>query len=604
MIHALLLAAAITDASALFQAEHAAVGGSAWNRIAEIVEHGTLRGQGLTSPYTTYIDPRTGYSKSTATVAGTTQGSGYDAQGAWSQQDTLVEPLDDAAATASAKTAAYIARNGWWNPQSDPATLSSVHSQSESGKTYDMVHVVPQGGDPVDVWLDSSTHLIAKTVQTNASRVTTTTTYGDYRSTDGVMYPFATTVGTGDPKYDQVAHVDRVELKTELTVSDLQRPRNQRTGSIAGGSATTIPFDLDSPERGHIIVAASVNGSRPLHLIFDTGGSNVVTPQVAREIGLHGSGSIASGGAGESQVSLQLATGTTLHLGNATVAGQQFAILPLPPSIVGITGRYAVDGIIGYEVLKNFVVSIDYANKRLTLTDPKAFDPTESGAAIHFKSATIPVIPLTFDGVAGSFMFDTGNAFYPTISQEFVDAHKLASRLPGSVLVQSSGNIGGAIRSRLTRPSSIQIGSYTMTRPVFTVTTTKQGALAGTAYSGNIGESIISRFTVTLDYDHSIIYLKPNTRFHDPFIGSRDGMSLYRPSLDRISVGYVNPGSPAAQAGIATGDEILAVNGKPARIIGLGDIASYEASHLTISITFSHGDMKQTKMLHLRELVQ
>ncbi len=603
MIHALLLAAAIADASTLFQQERSAVGGAAWDRIAEIVERGTVRGQGLTSPYTTYIDTRTGYSKSSATVAGTLQASGFDAQGAWSQQGTLVEPLNDAAAIASGKSSAFIARNGWWNPQRDPATFSAPSQKSEGGKTYDVVHVVPDGGDPIDVWLDSSTHLIAKIVQTNASRVSTTTTYGDYRATSGVMYPFATTVGTGNPKYDQVAHVDDVQLKATLVAADLQRPENQRTGSIAGGSTTTIPFDLDSPDKGHIIVVARINGSRPLHLIFDTGGSNVVSPEVAREIGLHGNGSIAGGGAGESQVSIQLASGTTLHVGNATLQDQQVAILPLPASLVGVTGRYRVDGVIGYEVLKNFIVSIDYASKQLSLIDPNAFDSTARGAAIHFKSATIPVIPVTFDGVVGSFMFDTGNAFYPTLSQEFIDSHQLASRLPGSVLVQSSGNIGGAIRSRLTRPATIQIGPYTIPRPVFTITTTKQGALAGTAYSGNIAESIISRFTVTLDYEHGIIYLKPNARFHDPFIGSRDGMSLYRPSVDRLSVAYVNPGTPAAQAGIAAGDEVVAVNGKPARDIGLGDIAAYEASHPTIMFTFSHGGVTQTKSVSLRELV-
>jgi hypothetical protein len=103
---------------------------------------------------------------------------------------------------------------------------------------------------------------------------------------------------------------------------------------------TTIPFDLDSPDKGHIIVVARINGSRPLRLIFDTGGSNLVSPEVAREIGLRGSGSIASGGSGESEISQQLASGATLRIGEATLPGQQVAILPLPASLVAVTGRY------------------------------------------------------------------------------------------------------------------------------------------------------------------------------------------------------------------------------------------------------------------------
>jgi hypothetical protein len=124
MIHALLLAATLADAPRLFREEHMAVGGAAWNRIAEIVEQGTVLGQGLTSRYVLYTDTHTGRSKTSAIVAGTLQASGVDAQGEWSQQGTLVEPLNDAMSIASAKSAAYIARNGWWNPQHDRATFS------------------------------------------------------------------------------------------------------------------------------------------------------------------------------------------------------------------------------------------------------------------------------------------------------------------------------------------------------------------------------------------------------------------------------------------------------------------------------------------------
>lgn len=86
-------AAPTPDPRTLFVEEHAAVGGAAWDRLAEIVEHGTFSGQGLTGPYVSYIDPRGGLSKIVLQLAGTTQGQGYDRAGLWAQQNALVTPL-------------------------------------------------------------------------------------------------------------------------------------------------------------------------------------------------------------------------------------------------------------------------------------------------------------------------------------------------------------------------------------------------------------------------------------------------------------------------------------------------------------------------------
>lgn len=607
MIHALLCAAVLavtpSDPAQLFAQDRAAAGGPAWDAIGEIVERGTFAGGGLSGPYATYVDVKTGMSRTVLTFSGTTQGQGYDSQGAWSQQGGLVEPLEDPASVASARTAAYIARNGWWNP-SDPATFAYAGRKESGGVAYDVVRVVPRGGNPVDAWLDATTHLLAKTVVTDASNVVTTTTISDYRLTHGILYPFATTVSNGNPKYDQRSSVTSVEIPATTNVADFARPQNQRTGSIAGGkTSTTVPFDLDDPLRGHIVIVARVNGSRPLHVIFDTGGSNVVTPQVAHEIALHGSGAVPVGGAGEQQVSVQLAFGTTLAVGDATISGQQFAIFPLPPSLVGITGKYRIDGVVGYEILKNFVVSIDYVHRLLTLTVPTAFAAPAGATALRFRSATIPVVSARIAGVEGTFMVDTGNAFYNTISQEFVIARGLESRLPGTVRAQSSGNIGGAIRPRLTRPATFELGPYRIERPVFAVTNTATGALAGTAFSGNIGEPILSRFDIAFDYGAGTIYLKPNENFAEPHLGTLDGMSLYEPRIDEIRVAFVNRGSPAAAAGIAANDRIVSANGVAAATLGLAGIARLERGRRTLTVVYERGGTTHKTTLVLREMV-
>ena len=213
------------------------------------------------------------------------------------------------------------------------------------------------------------------------------------------------------------------------------------------------------------------------------------------------------------------------------------------------------------------------------------------------------MIPAIYDGVPGQFMFDTGNAFYNTVSQTFLEAHGLAPAVRGAVLVQSSGNLGGALRPWLTRAKQVQIGPYRIDRPIFAVTNTSKGALAGTAFAGNLSQSIISRFDIALDYAHGTIYMKPNANFDKPFVGSLDGMSLYESDAGALTVSYVNPGSPAAKAGIAAGDVIVHAESVTADNFGADDVVAAESPGATLRLTLTREGKTREATIVLEEIV-
>jgi hypothetical protein len=54
-------------------------------------------------------------------------------------------------------------------------------------------------------------------------------------------------------------------------------------GAAGGAPETAIPFHLIN---NHIYGAARVNGHGPFVLLFDTGGTNDITPTLARTLGL------------------------------------------------------------------------------------------------------------------------------------------------------------------------------------------------------------------------------------------------------------------------------------------------------------------------------
>ena len=74
-----------------------------------------------------------------------------------------------------------------------------------------------------------------------------------------------------------------------------------------------------------------------------------------------------------------------------------------------------------------------------------------------------------------------------------------------------------------------------------------------------IGNDLLRRFNLTLNYARKEIHLLPNTHFRDQFDYSYTGLIIYLIG-NRIEVTDVIRNSPAEKAGFKPGDIILAVN--------------------------------------------
>ena len=113
------------------------------------------------------------------------------------------------------------------------------------------------------------------------------------------------------------------------------------------------------------------------------------------------------------------------------------------------------------------------------------------------------------------------------------------------------------------------------------------GALASKEYIGIVGNDFWERFDMIIDLPGKRLFLRPNSKFHDPFESPVRGFSC----TDRSrSLGYwiVNSlakDSNAEEAGLRNGDRIVAVNGRDVKGISLEERKTFFDGMTEISLT-------------------
>jgi hypothetical protein len=333
--------------------------------------------------------------------------------------------------------------------------------------------------------------------------------------------------------------------------------------------AIDVPFDLNA---NHIYLRATVNGSRPLWFLLDTGAEmSVVDSTVAASVGLTSVGSATARGSGEGTMKAGFAQGVTLAVGRAVAKGQTVVTLPLD-ALEPIDGR-SIDGILGHDFIASFVVTIDYSQRRVSFRDPARFDSATIPAGERVPIEIVGGIPRihgtvvlpgaeTIDGV---FTVDTGSRTALSFNTPFVRENALVNRIAESSLDAPYGfGIGGATKTRVGRIDAFRIGVVKFEKPVIGFSFGEKGVDASSSIAGNIGGELMRRFRVTFDYGRKVMVLEPNAALVEPFRYDAFGALL---SLDgeAFLVRRVVEGSAARRAGVREGDRIVGMDGVPAK---------------------------------------
>ena len=219
-----------------------------------------------------------------------------------------------------------------------------------------------------------------------------------------------------------------------------------------------------------------------------------------------------------------------------------------------------IDGILGYSFLSRYVVNLNFDTHVISIFSPGKMKYPEGGHTLKPIFTSIPIQYLTIRDakkLSHNFYFDTGAGLCFLMSEQFTkdSAVLLPRRKP--FLTQAEG-MAGRLQMRLTVIKEVKIGPYRFRRVPTYLYKDNDNVTSYPFSGGLIGNDLLRRFNLTINYGQREIHLLPNNHYNDPFDYAYTGLGIYYID-EKIMVIDVIPNSPADIAGFKTGDELISV---------------------------------------------
>lgn len=342
-----------------------------------------------------------------------------------------------------------------------------------------------------------------------------------------------------------------------------------------------LPFDL---ENDFIVISVLLNNAFPLRFIVDTGAENTVildkTVTDILDINYRRTFEIR-GSDVETVLVAYLATGVNLRLANRLLARNR-SVLVLEENYINferITGTN-INGILGADFLSRFVVEIDFKKQVIVLHDPGKFKPRRKHIAVpadfirNRPYLQLPVGVTTNTPTARRLLLDSG-AGLSLLMHTFPDTNRVD--LPEQTIpAYIASGLGGTLEGSVGRSRVLELANRQLTNVVtyFQEIDTANADFLNRR-EGILGNRVLKRFNVVIDYVRQEVYFRPEGRiWKRKFRYDRSGISVIAggKALRKYSVSSVVPGSPADRAGVRVRDRIRAVNGVPIGLLTLEGI--------------------------------
>jgi hypothetical protein len=243
-----------------------------------------------------------------------------------------------------------------------------------------------------------------------------------------------------------------------------------------------------------------INDAGPFWFNVDSGaGACVIDKAAAAKLNIHSEGELRGTGAGAGTFPYSLANYVRLNLGQISFTPENVRVIDL--SGVPAPADRKLIGLLGYDFLQRYIVSLGYEKSVMTIYDPKNFIYRGPGAALHISfRKNVPWVrgKILVAGQTASerdWLIDTGSA-------DSLNDELLAASTGEKKKLTGGHGLGKEFAILQAKADRVELGPFRFSDVI--------------GFSGGmkIGGGLLRYFTVIFDYPSDQMILEANSRYH------------------------------------------------------------------------------------------
>lgn len=352
--------------------------------------------------------------------------------------------------------------------------------------------------------------------------------------------------------FDRIGHFEQLMGQADPVGQELQPAKLLAKTPISRSSSL-------------MFIDVKIKGStETYHFLFDSGaGATSLSEVVATKLGLRVNQKaidIKTAGQGGSFKTIDTLNFT---VGGIPVRGKQLVVADLS-GLQKVIGRQ-MDGIIGYDLLKDYQVAINLDDSEMSIYNFGYFENEVKNQLPLKLNNNIPKIAVTLkvNGLdyTTRMLFDTG-AGGSVSGNYFLNAYTngLEDKLKNKMASASMDLSGNVSKSEMGTIDAITIAGSTINNPVLSLDLPKDQPAYGFDRHGLLGMSLLGKFNFRFNYNLEYIQMSPNQTFAVPMVPLYALGLGFEQNGSRFIAKHVDERGLAYQAGLRAGDGLITIN--------------------------------------------